>query len=136
MTEREPLSAPMRNELSPTGFVCPECGYALRADWTSPVDPPHLTGCSLSGFDPAFLAAPAKVSTKNRRARVLYFLMGLAAVLFVAADVVAEFDRDPDTHTATSYVKAFRKRSIFALLVVAAFPAWLALHFLWDGFPL
>lgn len=70
------------------------------------------------------------------KARILYFFMGLSAVMFVAADVIAEFDGDPDTHTATSYVKAFKKRSIIAALIVAAGPTWLLLHFMWDGFPL
>jgi hypothetical protein len=70
------------------------------------------------------------------KARALYFLMGAAAVMFVAADVIAEFDRDPGTRTATSYVKSFRRMHWLAAIVVAAGPTWLALHFLWDGFPL
>ena len=68
--------------------------------------------------------------------RILYFLMGTAAVMFCAADVIAEFDRDPHTRTATSYVKQFRSMSPFAFVAVLLFPLWLALHFLWDGFPL
>jgi len=70
------------------------------------------------------------------KARILYFLMGTAAVMFCAADVIAEFDRDPKTRTATSYVKQFRSMHWLAFLVVAAGPTWLLLHFLWDGFPL
>jgi len=70
------------------------------------------------------------------KARILYFLMGTAAVMFCAADVIVEFDRDPETHTATEYVKRFRSRSPLAFVAVLLLPLWLALHFLWDGFPL
>lgn len=70
------------------------------------------------------------------KARILYFFMGAAAVMFASADVVAEFDKDPSTHTATSWVKQFRKRDVGSALIVAAFPIWLLLHFMWDGFPL
>lgn len=70
------------------------------------------------------------------RARVLYFLMGTAAVLFVTADVIAQFDRDPDTHTATSYVKQWRSSSILGAVTVVLSVLWLMLHFMWDGFPL
>jgi hypothetical protein len=69
------------------------------------------------------------------KARILYFLMGTAAVLFTSADVIAEFDRDPNTHTATEYVKRGRKNPL-GLAAICAFLAWLSLHFLWDGFPL
>jgi len=69
------------------------------------------------------------------KARILYFLMGTAAVMFIAADVIAEFDADPNTHTATSYVKQGRGH-LAGFLAIVAFCTWLPLHFLWDGFPL
>lgn len=70
------------------------------------------------------------------RARILYFCMGLAAAMFVSADVVAEFDRDPNTHTATSYVKQFGKKGWIAAIVVALGPLWLLFHFTVEDFPL
>lgn len=70
------------------------------------------------------------------KARILYFLMGMAAAMFVAADVVAEFDKDPATHTATSYVKGFRRKGWTAAIIVALFPLWLLFHFTVEGFPL
>lgn len=76
---------------------------------------------------------PAKVFT---RAHILYFLMGTAAAMFAAADVVAQFDQDPNTHTATSYVKQLRGKGLAGLLTVVAALLWLVLHMLWDGFPL
>lgn len=69
------------------------------------------------------------------KARVLYFFMGLSAAMFIAADVIAEFDGDPDTLTATNWVK--KGRSHWAGLgAIIAFIMWLALHFLADWFPL
>lgn len=62
--------------------------------------------------------------------------MGTAAVMFVSADVIAQFDRDPNTHTATNYVKMLRDKSPLGFLVVLLGCVWLLLHFLWDGFPL
>jgi hypothetical protein len=70
------------------------------------------------------------------RARVLYFLMGTAAVMFVSADVIAQFDRDTNTHTATSYVKQWRGHSKFGAATVVLAVGWLMLHFMCDGFPL
>jgi hypothetical protein len=70
------------------------------------------------------------------KARVLYFFMGLAAALFIAADVIAEFDKDPSTHTATSYVKKFRKTGQAGAGIVFLSVLWLMLHFMVDGFPL
>lgn len=69
------------------------------------------------------------------KARVLYFLMGTAAVTFIAADVIAEFDKDPNTRTATDWIKQGRKRKA-VLGATVAFCVWLPLHLLWDGFPL
>lgn len=70
------------------------------------------------------------------KARVLYFFMGLAAAMFVSADVVAEFDKDPNTRTATSYVKQFGKKGWIAAIIVALGPLWLLFHFTVPGFPL
>ena len=70
------------------------------------------------------------------RAKVLYFLMGTAAVLFASADTIAQFDRDPNTKTATNWVKDLRGRNKLGLLAVLAGLAWVVLHMLWDGFPL
>jgi len=70
------------------------------------------------------------------KARILYFLMGMAATMFVVADVIAEFDKDPNTHTATTYVKSWRKRSLLGAVTVALSVIWLFLHFMVDGFPL
>jgi hypothetical protein len=70
------------------------------------------------------------------KARILYFLMATAAAMFVAADVVAEFDKDPTTHTATSYVKKFGKKGWMAAIIVALFPLWLLFHFTVPDFPL
>lgn len=70
------------------------------------------------------------------RARILYFLMGTAAVLFASVDVIAQFDRDPDTKTATNYVKDLRGKGLAGFATVCLGLLWLTLHFLWDGFPL
>jgi len=70
------------------------------------------------------------------KARILYFLMGTAAVMFCAADVIAQFDADPNTHTATSYVKQWRSSSKLGAATVVLGVVWLFLHFMWDGFPL
>lgn len=70
------------------------------------------------------------------KAQVLYFCMGTAAAMFVSADVVAQFDSDPNTHTATSYVKGFRRKGWVAAIVVVLFPLWLLFHFTVDSFPL
>ena len=64
--------------------------------------------------------------------RILYFLMGTAAVMFCAADVIAQFDRDPETRTATSWVK----ETWWGRSLGGVFAVWLFLHFTWDGFPL
>jgi hypothetical protein len=69
------------------------------------------------------------------KARILYFFMGMAAVMFIAADVIAEFDGDPNTRTATNWVKQGRGH-LAGLASIVAFLLWLTLHFLWDGFPL
>lgn len=63
--------------------------------------------------------------------RILYFFMGTAAVMFVAADVIAEFDEDPNTRTATSWVK----ETWWGRALAGVFSVWLLLHFTWDAFP-
>lgn len=67
--------------------------------------------------------------------RILYFIMGAAAAAFASADVIAEFDRDPDTKTATYYVKRFARHPV-GRAIVALGVTWLGLHFLWEDFPL
>lgn len=70
------------------------------------------------------------------KARILYFLMVLSAVVFAAADAAAEFDGDEDTKTTTWWIKYFRRVTLLGWLLAAGFPLWLLLHFTWDGFPL
>lgn len=69
------------------------------------------------------------------KARILYFFMGSAAAMFIAADVIAQFDGDESTRTATSWVKQ-GIRGRYGIVPTALFILWLALHFFWNGFPL
>ncbi len=70
--------------------------------------------------------------TLPSKERVLYFLMGMAAVMFVSADVIAQFDADPNTRTATNWVK----ETWWGRLLGCLLGLWVILHFAWDGFPL
>lgn len=89
---------------------------------------------------PRMVVIEVEVGPKKRRfltkERILYFFMALAAVMFTTADVVAEFDKDPETKTATSHVKRFRKTHWLAGILVILGPLWLLFHFTVPGFPL
>lgn len=70
------------------------------------------------------------------KARILYILMAFSAVLFATVDVIAEFDGDDETKTATYHVKRLKRKNAAGFGLVLLGCLWLGLHFLVDRFPL
>ena len=70
------------------------------------------------------------------KARILYFFMGTAAAMFIAADVIAEFDKDPSTKTATYWMKTLKHWQKGGAGLLALAFVWLILHVWVDSFPL